>query len=142
MTLTGCMFYQIYVCMRTLIRYHFILQKKRLLLWIWMTAILVLPIFDWFNVTTIIFYNAVNKSVMIIICLMNSSKHISFQTHNDMLIRIMFTDLVVDHAIYFHSRQWISPAYKWVTRLNTSWPSSELKSNIIDNGVIFFVHII
>jgi hypothetical protein len=49
---------------------------------------------------------------------------------------------VVDHAICFHSRQWISPAYKWVTRHNTSWPSSELKSNIIVNGVIFFVHII
>ena len=44
---------------------------------------------------------------------------------------------VIDYAICFHSRQWISPAYKWVTRPNTSWPSSELKSNIIDHGILF-----
>jgi hypothetical protein len=43
----------------------------------------------------------------------------------------------IDCAICYHSRQWISPAHKWVTRPNTSWPSSELKSKIIDHGVLF-----
>ena len=43
----------------------------------------------------------------------------------------------IDSAICYHSRQWISPAHKWVTRPNTSWPSSELKSKIIDHGVLF-----
>jgi tetratricopeptide (TPR) repeat protein len=42
-----------------------------------------------------------------------------------------------DIAICFHSRQWISPAHKWVTRPNPSWPSSELKSKIIDHGILF-----
>ena len=42
-----------------------------------------------------------------------------------------------DNALCFHSKQWISPAHKWVTRPNTSWPSSELKSNIIDHGTLF-----
>jgi hypothetical protein len=44
---------------------------------------------------------------------------------------------VIDIAMCFHSRQWILPAHKWVTRPNTSWPSSELKSNIIDHGILF-----
>ena len=44
---------------------------------------------------------------------------------------------VFDNAVCFHLRQWISPAHKWVTRPNTSWPSSELKSKIIDHGILF-----
>ena len=46
-------------------------------------------------------------------------------------------DDLVDTALCFHSRQWILPAHKWVTRPNTSWPSSELKSKIIDHGILF-----
>ena len=46
-------------------------------------------------------------------------------------------DDIIDHALCFHSRQWILPAHKWVTRPNTSWPSSELKSKIIDHGILF-----
>jgi tetratricopeptide (TPR) repeat protein len=46
-------------------------------------------------------------------------------------------DDIFDTALCFHSRQWISPAHKWVTRPNTSWPSSELKSKIIDHGILF-----
>jgi len=44
---------------------------------------------------------------------------------------------LLDYALCFHSRQWILPAHKWVTRPNTSWPSSELKSKIIDHGILF-----
>jgi hypothetical protein len=40
--------------MRTLIRYDLI-REKRLVLWIWTTVNLGLLIFDWFNVTTLIF---------------------------------------------------------------------------------------
>jgi tetratricopeptide (TPR) repeat protein len=43
----------------------------------------------------------------------------------------------LDCAVCVHSRQWISPAHKWVRRPNTSWPSSELKSMIIDHGIFF-----
>jgi tetratricopeptide (TPR) repeat protein len=46
-------------------------------------------------------------------------------------------DNVIDSAMCFHSRQWILPAHKWVTRPNTSWPSSEIKSKIIDHGILF-----
>jgi hypothetical protein len=46
-------------------------------------------------------------------------------------------DNFVDVASCVHSRQWILPAHKWVTRPNTSWPSSELKSKIIDHGILF-----
>jgi tetratricopeptide (TPR) repeat protein len=42
-----------------------------------------------------------------------------------------------DFAKCFHSREWISPAHKWIKRPNTSWPSSEIKSNIIDHGILF-----
>ena len=44
---------------------------------------------------------------------------------------------ITDLAICFHSREWISPAHKWIKRHNSSWPSSELKSRIIDHGVLF-----
>ena len=43
----------------------------------------------------------------------------------------------LDYAVCFHSGEWISPAHKWVTRPSTSWPSSELKSKIIDHGILF-----
>ena len=46
-------------------------------------------------------------------------------------------DDILDYALCFHSRQWILPAHNWVTRPNTSWPSSELKSKIIDHGILF-----
>ena len=46
-------------------------------------------------------------------------------------------DDIIDYALCLHSRQWILPAHKWVTRPNTSWPSSELKSKIIDHGILF-----
>ena len=44
-----------------------------------------------------------------------------------------FTDL----AISLHSKQWISPACKWISRPNSSWPSDDLKSTIIDHGTLF-----
>ena len=44
---------------------------------------------------------------------------------------------VFDVAQCFHSRKWILPVDKWVTRPNTSWPSSVLKSKIIDHGILF-----
>ena len=42
-----------------------------------------------------------------------------------------------DFALCFHSREWISPAHKWIKRPNSSWPSSEIKSKIIDHGILF-----
>ena len=42
-----------------------------------------------------------------------------------------------DLALTLHSRQWISIANEWVTRSNCSWPSSHVKSQIIDHGVLF-----
>jgi hypothetical protein len=46
-------------------------------------------------------------------------------------------DGYVDVIFTLHSRQWISIANQWVTRSNSSWPSSDVKSQIIDNGVLF-----
>jgi hypothetical protein len=43
------MFFLMYMCIRTLIKYDLILEK-RLVLWIWTTASLVLLIIDWFKV--------------------------------------------------------------------------------------------
>ena len=43
----------------------------------------------------------------------------------------------LDIAFTLHSRQWISIANQWVTRSNCSWPSSDVKSQIIDHGVLF-----
>ena len=40
---------------------------------------------------------------------------------------------IVDYALCFHSRQWILPAHKRVTRPITSWPTYELKSKITDS---------
>ena len=42
-----------------------------------------------------------------------------------------------DFAFTLHSRQWISIANQWVTRSNCSWPSSDVKSQIINHGVLF-----
>ena len=42
-----------------------------------------------------------------------------------------------DLALCFHSREWISPAHKWIKRPNSSWPSSEIKSKVIDHGILF-----
>ena len=44
---------------------------------------------------------------------------------------------VLDLALTLHSRQWTSIANQWVTRSNGSWPSSDVKSQIIDHGVLF-----
>jgi tetratricopeptide (TPR) repeat protein len=46
-------------------------------------------------------------------------------------------DGLLDIAFTLHSRQWISIANQWVTRSNCSWPSSDVKSQIIDHGVLF-----
>ena len=46
-------------------------------------------------------------------------------------------DGLLDFAECFHSREWISPAHKWIKRPNNFWPSSEIKSKIIDHGVLF-----
>jgi tetratricopeptide (TPR) repeat protein len=46
-------------------------------------------------------------------------------------------DGYMDVALTLHSRQWISIANLWVTRSNQSWPSSEVKSQIINHGVLF-----
>ena len=46
-------------------------------------------------------------------------------------------DGISDFAKCFHSREWISPAHKWIKRPNNFWPSSEIKSKIIDHGVLF-----
>jgi hypothetical protein len=46
-------------------------------------------------------------------------------------------DGYVDVTFTLHSRQWISIANQWVTRSNSSWPSSDVKSQIIDHGVLF-----
>ena len=43
----------------------------------------------------------------------------------------------IDLAISLHSKQWISPACKWISRPNRSWPSDDLKSTIIDHGTLF-----
>jgi hypothetical protein len=46
-------------------------------------------------------------------------------------------DGLFDFAFSLHSRQWISIANQWVTRCNHSWPSSDVKSHIINHGVLF-----
>jgi len=46
-------------------------------------------------------------------------------------------DGYLDFAFTLHSRQWISIANQWVTRSNCSWPSSDVKSHIIDHGALF-----
>ena len=43
----------------------------------------------------------------------------------------------VDIALALQSRQWISIANQWITRSNCSWPSSDVKSHIIEHGVLF-----
>ena len=66
--------------------------------------------------------------------LMTQQEFGTFHVHGPCLSN---EDDTVDFAVCFHSRQWISPAHKWVRRNNTSWPSSELKSKIIDHGTLF-----
>jgi tetratricopeptide (TPR) repeat protein len=46
-------------------------------------------------------------------------------------------DGYMDIALALQSRQWISIANQWITRSNCSWPSSDVKSNIIEHGVLF-----
>jgi tetratricopeptide (TPR) repeat protein len=46
-------------------------------------------------------------------------------------------DGYVDIAFALHSRQWISIANQWITRSNSSWPCSDVKSHIIGHGVLF-----
>ena len=46
-------------------------------------------------------------------------------------------DGVANLALTLHSRKWISFAKQWITRSNCSWPSSEVKSQIIDHGFLF-----
>ena len=45
-------------------------------------------------------------------------------------------DRVADLALTLHSRKWISIAKQWITRSNCSWPSSGVKSQIIDHGIM------
>ena len=42
-----------------------------------------------------------------------------------------------DIVIALQSRQWISIAKQWITRSNCSWPSSDVKSHIVEHGVLF-----
>ncbi|VDI02553.1 Hypothetical predicted protein [Mytilus galloprovincialis] len=44
---------------------------------------------------------------------------------------------LIDLAFCLHSKSWVIPANQWSTRQNNSWPSVEIKQNIIDHGVIF-----
>jgi tetratricopeptide (TPR) repeat protein len=46
-------------------------------------------------------------------------------------------DGYVDMALALQSRQWISIANQWITRYNCSWPRSDVKSHIIEHGVLF-----
>ena len=46
-------------------------------------------------------------------------------------------DGCIDIALALQSRQWISIANQWITRSNCSWPSSDVKSQIIEHGVLF-----
>jgi hypothetical protein len=42
-----------------------------------------------------------------------------------------------EFAYTLHSRSWISITNQWVTISNSSWPSSDVKSQIIDHSVLF-----
>ena len=46
-------------------------------------------------------------------------------------------DCNLDIALALKSRQWISIANQWITRSNCPWPSSDVKSLIIEHGVLF-----
>ena len=46
-------------------------------------------------------------------------------------------DGIIDTALALQSRQWISIANQWIARYNSSWPSSDVKSHIIEHGVLF-----
>ncbi|XP_052069215.1 uncharacterized protein LOC127708384 [Mytilus californianus] len=45
-------------------------------------------------------------------------------------------DDTIDLAICIHCKKWISSAVQWVTRSSNSWPSNEVKQNILKHGVI------
>ena len=44
---------------------------------------------------------------------------------------------LIDIAFALQSRQWISIANQWIARSNSSWPSSDVKSQILDHGFLF-----
>ncbi|XP_076072110.1 uncharacterized protein LOC143043817 [Mytilus galloprovincialis] len=46
-------------------------------------------------------------------------------------------DELYDIAYCVHSKLWISPAKKWITRSNTVWPSYDVKQAIVKQGVLF-----
>lgn len=42
-----------------------------------------------------------------------------------------------DRAFCLHSKSWLTVANMWITRQNKAWPSTEVKQNIVDHGVLF-----
>ncbi|XP_052081006.1 uncharacterized protein LOC127718971 [Mytilus californianus] len=46
-------------------------------------------------------------------------------------------DGTYDFAWCLHCKTWVSPAVKWVSRSNNSWPSDDVKLSIIKHGVLF-----
>ena len=66
------------------------------------------------------------------------SKDVNAYKGSDVFYGLCLSDKdgYVDVAFTLHSRQWISIANQWVTRSNSSWPSSHVKSQIIDHGVL------
>lgn len=44
---------------------------------------------------------------------------------------------ILDIAICFHSKSWITQAQQWITRSNNSWPEYDVKQFIVPHGVLF-----
>ncbi|CAC5402669.1 unnamed protein product [Mytilus coruscus] len=42
-----------------------------------------------------------------------------------------------DFAYCLRSKSWVTQADQWITRPNNSWPTAEVKQNIVDHGVLF-----
>ncbi|VDI67245.1 Hypothetical predicted protein [Mytilus galloprovincialis] len=42
-----------------------------------------------------------------------------------------------DYAYCLHAKSWIKDALPWISRSNKSWPTSTMKQNIVDHGVLF-----
>ncbi|VDI30046.1 Hypothetical predicted protein [Mytilus galloprovincialis] len=44
---------------------------------------------------------------------------------------------LLDYAVCVHCKTWVSQATHWITRSNNSWPSNDVKHNILKHGVLF-----
>ncbi|VDI30051.1 Hypothetical predicted protein [Mytilus galloprovincialis] len=44
---------------------------------------------------------------------------------------------LLDHAFSLHCKNWIAPAFHWITRSSNAWPSHNVKQSIVDHGVLF-----